>query len=72
MKSGKTATTFGFKLVDDKGLKVYDTDTKATNILKECTHIPLKGIYTMTVYSSSLGTDTYTGKLMIQEKCFVL
>ena len=62
-----SATTFDFKLIDDKSNVVYDTirrEKTATFVLDDEISMPVHGIYTMRVYNAS-SDDTFSGRLMV-------
>ena len=58
VKSDTSDTTFKFKLTNPDGLVVYDDGDYSEGTLNETdVNLPVKGIYTMTIYSSSLEED---------------
>lgn len=69
VKSATAATTFDFKMVDDKSNIIYDTaelEKTATGKLYDFRGIPMRGIYTLTVHNSS-ADEAFTGRLLIGE-----
>ena len=64
-----SATTFDFKLVDDKSNVAYDTQRRektATGVLDDEIVLPVHGIYTMRVYNAS-SDDTFSGRLLVRD-----
>jgi hypothetical protein len=66
LESATGTTTFNFKITDERDLTVYNTETSSTGKLREELEIPLKGIHTLAVDTSSVD-ELFTGKLLIQE-----
>lgn len=71
IKAATATTTFDFKMVDEKSNIVYDTlemnadePKTATGKLYDFTQIPMRGVYTLTVYNSS-ADEAFTGRLLI-------
>lgn len=58
-------TTFNFTITDDKGNVIY-APTLATGTLRAEVDIPVRGIITIGVNTSSVN-EPYTGRLMVEE-----
>lgn len=70
LASTASATTFDFKLIDDKSNVVYDTirrEKTATFVLDDEITLPMHGIYTARVYNAS-SDGTFSGRLMIRDQ----
>ena len=67
VKSNTTTTTFKFKLTNPDSLVIYDSGDYSEGTLNHMNvNLPVKGRYTMTVYSSSVDED-YEISLGIRE-----
>jgi hypothetical protein len=66
VKAATATTTFGLRITDPKNNIVYESQTPATGTLREEVEIPLKGINTIAVFSSS-ADEAFTGKLVLSE-----
>jgi len=67
LKSATATTTFGARLTDWKGNVVYETENLATGTLRAEMTVPLKGVVTIAIYSSS-ADEVFTGKVVVQEE----
>lgn len=68
MEPATTTTTYNIEITDTNGLVVFTTDTPATGKFRQEMEVPLKGIHTVTVNTSS-ANELFKGKLMIGENC---
>jgi len=59
-------TTFNVTITDEKSNIIYAEDG-ITGTLREEVYIPLRGIYTIAVDTSSVADSTFTGRLMLEE-----
>ena len=67
VKADTAGTTFKFKLTDPDSLVVYDSEDFSSTTLNQIDiQLPVKGIYTMTIYNSSIDDD-YEIKLGMKE-----
>jgi hypothetical protein len=69
--SARSNVTFDFKLTDDKNNVIYDTirrEKTATFVLDDEVELPMHGVYTMRVYSSSSDGAIFNGRLLIQDQ----
>lgn len=70
LASNASDLTFDLKLIDDKSNVVYDTirrEKTATFVLDDEVCLPMKGIYTVTVYNAS-SDGTFSGRLLIRDQ----
>lgn len=61
-----TTTTFNVTLTDEKDNVIY-SEEGITGTLREQVYIPLRGIYTVAVDTSSVSDSTFTGRLLLEE-----
>lgn len=58
VKSKTATTTFKFKLTSPESLVIYDSEDFEAGTLNETDkNLPVKGVYTFTIYSASLEED---------------
>ena len=71
VKATTATTTFHFYITDRDGVLIFDTRTTdgpgITGALRRVVNIPLVGIHTIGVVSSSKN-EAFTGKLMVSER----
>ena len=60
------STTFNFTITDEKSNVVYSAEG-ITDALREEVYLPVRGIYTIAVDTSSTASDQFTGRLMLEE-----
>ena len=66
VKANTSTTTFKFQIIDYDSRIIYDSENFSSGTLNETnTTIPLKGTYTLKIYSSSLEEDF---KIMLSMK----
>lgn len=58
-------TTFNFTITDEKSNIVY-SEEGITDTLREQVYLPVRGVYTMAVDTSS-ADEAFTGRLMLEE-----
>lgn len=67
IESTTSTTTYKFKIISPDNLTIWDSNDYAENILRRTNlNLPLKGIYTMSIYSSS-EEENFTILLGMQE-----
>ena len=59
-------TTYNLTITDEKRNVVWDKEA-ITGYYNELLYLPLRGIYTIAVDTSSIADEAFTGRLMIEE-----